>query len=125
MRSIVYPLLIAVTIVAILYFTQSSPDGEVLAPPDSDMARIVSALFEYRDAYARYPSGDTKSILEQLSGNNERRKNFLSNFVHLRNGDFIDPWSTPYIISTTPSLVVRSAGKNKTPNDNDDVVWDH
>jgi len=91
-----------------------------------EIRSFVTVMESYKDEFGTYPTGDNSTIFGALRGNNPKKLVFLK--VHPRSisadGAFVDPWKTPYEIkvSSTNSVSVRSAGKNKRFGDADDVT---
>lgn len=90
------------------------------------MRFIASAIQRYENETGEYPTGNTASVLLQLSNTNLQGYSFL--YWPHRKGfgpyEFVDPWGTPFQIQTTfrTNYLIRSAGKNGDFDDMDDLV---
>jgi hypothetical protein len=98
----------------------------------TEMVTIKTALEVYRETIGDFPHGDNTSILRLLRGENlDGRNPTRIVFLYLRknqtnqSGETIDPWGTPYQIEMigTNHIQIRSAGKNRSFGDLDDLVW--
>ena len=91
-----------------------------------DMQSLVFALKHYQADFDKYPSGGSSEILQALLGDNPEKRVFLTIGARSSNNacQFIDPWGTPYEIhvESTNHVIVRSAGKNRSFGDKDDVT---
>jgi hypothetical protein len=92
-----------------------------------EMSDLNAATAQYHNEYGSYLTGNSANIIQCLLGNNLRKIEFLSFNTNRfdSNGDFLDPWLTPYRIEilAQTNLVVRSAGPNKKFGDADDIVF--
>jgi hypothetical protein len=91
----------------------------------TEMINLDAAMNAFRATYGSYPVGDNAAILGALQGSNTGKMIFLEypRFIN-SSGALIDPWKTPYEIkiSSTNSVFIRSAGRNKRFGDTDDVT---
>jgi len=99
---------------------------ERIAVTKIDMESLITAVQQYRIEYGTLPGGDPTNILKALFGDNPKKIPFLhvrSRSLNTR-GEWLDPWGTPYDFrsSSTNSISVKSAGKNKIFGDKDDIV---
>jgi type II secretory pathway pseudopilin PulG len=82
---------------------------------------------KYKTTYQVYPSGNKLLVWKQLSGDNPQKIIFApikAGSINT-NGDFLDPWGTPYAMnfSSTNNFVISSAGKDKIFGDADDIIF--
>ena len=91
-----------------------------------DIRRIKWAIEAYREENGSYPTGDNAAVFSTLRGSNANRVVFLrvKPWQINSDGQFVDPWGTPYDISvsTNANLRIRSAGPNGRFGDRDDMV---
>jgi hypothetical protein len=100
--------------------------GAIASHAQHDMLRIEWSIEAYHDEYRNYPTGDNAAVFSTLQGSNANRVVFLQVKPWQINSDgqFVDPWGTPYDISvsTNENLRIRSAGPNGRFGDSDDMV---
>ena len=91
------------------------------------MSNFNAAIVQYHNEYGSYPIGYQAEIIRCLLGDNSRKIQFLSLNANELNpdGDFVDPWQTPYQIKMLEgtNLVISSAGPNKEFGDKDDIIF--
>src|SRR5260221_10165371 len=97
-----------------------------IAEAEDAMAHFIAGVQQYRTEYGTLPARDSTNILKALFGDNPRKIPFLlvpSRSLNAK-GEWLDPWGTPYEfrLSSTNSISVKSAGKNKIFGDKDDIV---
>ncbi len=118
--SVVVLILAGVLLTVFLRSVRSTNDERVPGI-DTDLASIIVALREFKEEYGSYPSGSNRDIFHALLGQNPRRIFFLNLSPRKvrADGDFLDQWGTPYMIYFSGNaILVRSAGPNKTFDDN-------
>jgi hypothetical protein len=114
----------------VLHLTGYSPKPSPRPSALSDVMQLIAALKAYRVEYGHFPFGNHSQIVSVLEGDNPRRIVFLEfpSVARSSNGEFLDPWRTPYRIDTSdPStLKVCSFGRNKRDDHDaegsDDIV---
>ncbi len=91
-----------------------------------DISNLIMALHSYESEYGVLPTGNSSNVIRALSGENPKKIIFLvyPQMVE-RPNEMVDPWLTPYEINflQKTNFVVRSAGKNKTFGNSDDVIF--
>ena len=90
-----------------------------------DISNLIMALSCYESEYGVLPTGNSSNVIRALSGENPKKIIFLvyPQVVEHPN-EMVDPWLTPYEIDFhhRTNFVIRSAGKNKTFGNSDDIV---
>ena len=86
----------------------------------------MGAFEAYKAEFGGYPSGSSTVTLRRLQGDNPRQHNFLSPLRPAdinKQGEYLDPWKTPYdiMILSDAFVRIRSAGPNKRFGDEDDL----
>jgi hypothetical protein len=92
-----------------------------------EISEIATGFEKYKTTYQGYPSGNKLVLWKQLSGDNPQKIIFAeikASSINT-NGEFLDPWGTPYAInfSSTNSFTLSSAGKDKVFGDADDIIF--
>lgn len=98
--------------------------GENVVRCKVQMNSVLDALRSYQAAYNSFPTGTQSAIVQCLTGNNPQQIHFLYVGTPLeRDGQFRDPWETPYRITfeSTNRITIRSAGENRLFGDKDDL----
>jgi type II secretory pathway pseudopilin PulG len=97
---------------------------EGIANERIEMQSLLNALHYYQAEFDKYPSGSSSEILQALLGNNPKKRVLLETRSTNNAGQFVDPWGTPYEITfeSTNHVMIRSAGKNRSFGDKDDVT---
>jgi len=83
---------------------------------DTEARALQVALSQYKEQFGQFPSGDTRAVCRSLSGDNPKGIRFIEwrRQSTTPEGDFLDPWGTPYMIYFSGDMpLIRSAGKNK------------
>ena len=81
---------------------------------DAETQAIQGGLAQYKSEFGAFPSGDSRAICRALTGNNPKGIRFIELHSVTPDGDFLDPWGTPYKIYYSGDWpLVRSAGPNK------------
>ena len=92
-----------------------------------DLMDIKNALDGYQSKYGCYPTGNELEVVKILRGDNQQRYQFLNIKPNRLNPDkkYADPWGTPFAINfpSTNSVVLSSAGRDKTWGDKDDIIF--
>lgn len=91
------------------------------------MNQLDAAMQEYKSTYGNIPTGDNRTILRALRGQNpqkivciECRPESVS-----PDGDYLDRWGTPLrFYFSSNQFIIRSAGPNKQFNDTGDKAFD-
>lgn len=100
-------------------------ENEGVKPFDSETRGIAGGLQQYYETFQSYPEGGNREIAKALFGDNPRKLRIL-NWPERRlsaDGEFLDPWGTPYQIQVTREKIeIRSAGPNRLLWDADDQV---
>ena len=85
-----------------------------------DVDVLALALTGFAQEHQRYPQGTPAHIAallrgENVAGQNPKKLDYIEAGSHEINaaGEFIDPWGTPYRISTDPAVRVYSCGPNR------------
>jgi len=124
LNSVLFILIATVAVGLILPLMRGPAEGILIVK--TEMQSLLSALQFYQVEFDRYPSGGSSEILQALLGNNPKKRVFLSIGARSTNntGQFVDPWGTPYEIRVESNnhVIVRSAGKNRSFGDKDDVT---
>ncbi|MEM4657884.1 MAG: type II secretion system protein GspG [Candidatus Methanosuratincola sp.] len=106
-----------------------SPQGSVPVAR-VEMASLAKALAEYRREFGAYPEGSPGKIGRALCGENPAGRTFYSACLYGgrkvgRGGELLDIWGSPYEFEFQAGGVrIRSAGANRVPGDEDDLVLD-
>lgn len=91
-----------------------------------DTLSLAAALKAYDTEYNTLPTGTQPTIIRALCGDNLRQIVFLEISEDARgtNGEFLDPWRTPYRITHYGSndVVITSAGPDGRFDDEDDIT---
>ncbi len=88
--------------------------GESTYLIDPETRAIQGGLAQYKSEFGTFPSGDSRAICRALTGNNPNGIRFIELHSVPPDGDFLDPWGTPYkICYSSDCPLVRSAGPNK------------
>mgnify|MGYP007101551542 CR=1 FL=1 len=88
---------------------------------------VERGLAEYHKEIGEYPDGNSAQVAAALLGENPKQKSFLlpqfRNFLD-ESGQVLDSWKRPYRADRQEdsSVHFRSAGKNGTFDDDDDVT---
>ena len=119
-------LLILVLLIVFLWpFSRRGPGSEPkISLVDAEMNAFLLAMQSYQSAFGCFPSGNTSNVVQSLVGKNPRSLQFLNLTARSTdsNGQFVDPWGTPYQIIVDSNVTVCSAGPNKLFGDKDDIV---
>jgi len=86
---------------------------EELAP--AQLKRAAFALEQYAKTFGTLPLGDSRQILAALTGKNDQQRVFLQSDDGQisAEGDWLDPWGHPYVLSTSGKIyVLYSKGAN-------------
>lgn len=113
-------LIVVGTLGALIFATYDSKTICTISRIDADMSALKIALMAYNMEYNSLPLGDNKQICAALAGDNPKKIRFieLSKPQIAPNGEFLDPWGTPYkFYISKGELLIRSAGKNKVFED--------
>lgn len=95
-----------------------------------EIANVQAALSDYHSTFGRYPADLNRDITRELLGDNPQKLVFLNARPKQTNtlGELVDPWGTPYRITTTNGVMVYSCGKDQLddrgePGTDDLVSW--
>ncbi|MGA2178510.1 MAG: type II secretion system protein GspG [Verrucomicrobiota bacterium] len=92
-----------------------------------DERHLAWGMEQYKLAFDSYPTGENTIFVRMLAGNNPTKLKLINLSVHStnENGEFIDPWGTPYkiISSHTNRVTIFSAGIDKIFGDKDDIIF--
>jgi hypothetical protein len=103
----------------------SRMENEGVTPFDSETRGIAGGVQQYYEVFQVYPKGGNREIARALFGENSRKLRIL-NWPERRlsaDGEFLDPWGTPYQIEVTRQKIeIRSAGPNRIFWDVDDQI---
>lgn len=94
---------------------------------ESHVKSITKAMRMYEIDHNSLPSGDTRSVVLSLLGQNPTKTAYLDadGTSIYPNGDWLDPWGHSYrIFLSGKSILIRSAGPNGTFDDGDDEKRD-
>lgn len=112
-------LLLGGFVVSLFFRSDGSGQQPVAANPAAagvEMQHLREALEAYAATFAQLPSGDGRAILAALRGSNPQHQTFLQDASGSFNaeGDWLDPWGHPYLISTSAgrSFLIASAGED-------------
>lgn len=129
-QSFVAILLVLAALVAVglLVRYQSKGHDTVVIPDESvplsriEVENIAQALNLYFKEFDEYPHGDASAIAQALGGQNPSKERFIAFPRVNQNGEFLDPWETPYVIAISPEaeLQVTSAGPDRVLGNADD-----
>ena len=111
-----YWLLLAGVILVVGFFIYPGIRGheEGSSRIDTEMGALHMALAQYKNEFGAFPFGDTLFICKALTGNNPKSIRFIELRSVTPDGEFLDPWGTPYKIYYSGDWpLVRSAGPNK------------
>lgn len=105
--------------------------GEPASPPVEDLRKLHRVAVGYfsviKDA-TRFPIGGNEDLAAALRGENPNREVFVrpGHPVFLSDGRIGDRWGSPLIVHPVAwkQLELRSAGPDKTPYSDDDLVLD-
>lgn len=119
---------VGIAFLAILILPKLADGGPAKVPRvRADERQLFLSIEGYRQEFGGYPTGENASIIRVLTGDNPKglRLFYLRACSTNGNGQLIDPWVTPYqfIFDSTNRFTIRSAGKNKTLGDADDIVF--
>jgi type II secretory pathway pseudopilin PulG len=122
---------IAFAVLIVLFFLSATcvPRTKIQKPTEAqlEIAGLILALKTYQSANGTYPNAESTALLKKLLGDNPQKTIFVSIKAGSinTNGEYLDPWGTPYSISfpTTNSFVISSAGKDKIFGDADDIIF--
>ena len=90
----------------------------------NSLTSVSLALESYNNDYPNdLISENNFESTSKLLGNNGRNKKYLSSRdTIIKKGILVDYWDSPLIYqSSSKTIEVFSSGKNKTPNDSDDI----
>jgi hypothetical protein len=94
---------------------------------DLETRALRAALGQYKEQFGRFPDGDSRAVCRALSGNNSKGIRFISwgEGRKTPEGDFLDPWGTPYKIYFSGDWpLIRSAGENRQFDSSDQKATD-
>ena len=106
---------------------QAAPLQLTNIPPEIAVENMSRAIHQYGQMFGGNPVGTNPEFTKQLSGDNPKYINFISEEAGMRvneNGELIDPWGTPYFFHqiSGSDTEVRSAGPDKIMYTSDDIV---
>lgn len=85
-----------------------------------DVDVLVLALDGFAHEHGEYPTGTTAQVCamlrgENIDGQNPKRLDYVSAELSEMNaaGEFVDPWGTPYRLTTNPYARAYSCGPNR------------
>ncbi|MFZ4764062.1 MAG: lipid-A-disaccharide synthase N-terminal domain-containing protein [Roseimicrobium sp.] len=82
---------------------------------EAQLTAFDSAAKAYAEDFGAFPTGDSKTVVGALMGDNAQKKRFLTSSVLSSEGLWLDPWGHAYRIhSAGNALLIRSAGPNGT-----------
>lgn len=103
----------------------SGRENEGRTPFSFDTHGIAGGLQQYFELFQKYPEGGNREIAKALFGDNPRKLRIL-NWPQRKlgvNGEFLDPWGTPYRIEAARDKIeIVSAGPNRLLGDADDQI---
>ena len=106
---------------------QAAPLEVTDVPPDIAIENMSRAVHQYGQMFGGNPVGTNPEFTKQLSGDNPKHINFISEAAGMRvndDGELVDPWGTPYFFHqiSGSDTEVRSAGPDKIMYTADDIV---
>ena len=124
MRKVVWTLggIVALGVLFALLYPSLFGTRDGVRRIDSEARALQGALAQYKTEFGTFPTGDTRSVCKALSGNNPKNIRFIEwrERSTTPEGDFLDPWGTPYKIYFSGDWpLIRSAGENKQFNSSD------
>ena len=120
-------ILFVLIVIGLLTPTSGPKRAGKIVQSKMEMSDLNAAMIQYHNEYGNYLTGKSANAIQCLLGNNLRKIEFL--FLNTNrfdsNGDFLDPWLTPYRIEilAQTNLIVHSAGPNKNFGDADDIIF--
>jgi len=125
-------IILVILIVAARLITAGSIPSKAVdrARSKTEMTGFVTCVKAYLDEYPALPSGGDAAVLKALQGENPRKIVFfvLRSTSFNSNGEWIDPWGTPYRIDLSDPKAPRiwSCGPNRKDESgaegSDDIV---
>jgi hypothetical protein len=92
-----------------------------------DESQLGAGMEEYKSIFGDYPIGENVSVVRALARDNPKKLLLLNLGVNStnKNGEFIDPWKTPYkiVFNGTNCFTIFSAGPNQSFGDQDDIIF--
>lgn len=91
-----------------------------------EATKFRDALIAYSNCFRNYPASEVSVMIATLTGQNPSNIVFIDldpKYIDAA-GQYMDYWRTPYRIELTDkhSLILCSAGRNRTFGDGDDIV---
>ena len=122
---------LAAFIASMLTASRVGIDNSKIARTRNAMVQLSTAVLSFQTEYGVLPDAkDNATLIKVLSGQVETRENprdivFLtpSHRELDSQGEFIDPWGTPYRISVNDQPTVISAGPDKQWGTSDDLKY--
>ena len=92
---------------------------------------LYSGMETYKNDFGKYPNGDNATIMKALCGDNPKGEQLFHfsdrSREHARNqnGQCVDGWGTAFQIDFSPTntVVIASAGPDKTRGTKDDIIF--
>ena len=109
-------LVVVIAVVAFFLYPAILTRDEGTYRIDAETQAIQGTLAQYKTEFGAFPTGDSRAICRALAGNNPKNIRLIEwrERSTTPEGDFLDPWGTPYKIYFSGDWpLVRSAGPNK------------
>jgi hypothetical protein len=118
MRKIVSIIALAIFIaIALAFLWPSNQTHEGTSRVEAESRALQAALFQYKETFGVFPSGNAQTIFRALTGKNAKGTIFINwrSSAIGKNGEPLDPWKSPYKFYFSDDYpLIRSAGKNKS-----------